>query len=58
MEILKDRLYNIQKELEDAFRIETTYAEAKSIKYGRKLLNYLRKRRRIVVFVLNVLDRI
>ena len=58
MEILKDRLYNIQKELEDAFRMEATYAEAKATKDGRKLLSYLRKRRRIVVLVLNVLDRI
>lgn len=47
MEVLS-KMQDIQTELEDALRLEIEYAEVKETKDGKKLLNYLRKRRRVV----------
>jgi Mn-dependent DtxR family transcriptional regulator len=41
-------LWQTQLNFEDALRIETTYEEVKETKEGRRLLRYLRKRRRII----------
>ena len=51
MEVLR----NIQDELEDALRIEIDYEEVKETKYGKKLLKYLRQRRRAVNRVFKIL---
>lgn len=58
MEILKRQLQDSQYELEDALRIEINYDEVKETKEGKRLLRYVRKRRRIVNGILKVLDRI
>lgn len=47
MEVLR-RIQDIQNELEDALRLEIEYAEVQETKEGKKLLRYLRKRRRAV----------
>lgn len=47
MEVLR-RIQDIQNELEDALRLEIEYAEVQETKDGKKLLRYLRKRRRVV----------
>lgn len=58
MEVLKRKLYNMQHELEDAFQIEITLKEAKATTEGRKLLRFLKRRRRVMSKVLNALERI
>ena len=57
METLMQKIYNYQLDLEDAFVLETTIDEAKETDDGRKLIRYLKKRRRAIVRVLNILDR-
>ncbi len=47
MEALR-KIQDIQNELEDALRLEIEYAEVQETKDGKKLLRYLRKRRRVV----------
>ena len=45
MEILNN-LLDYQNSLEDALRLETTPEEIKDTKYGKRLIKYLRRRRR------------
>ena len=58
MEVLKYKLWQIQQELEDAFKLEIDYEEVKETKDGKRLLNFLRKRRRAVSGVIKVLEKI
>lgn len=58
MEILKRKLQDSQYELEEALRMEINYDEVKETKDGKKLLKYVRKRRRIVNIVSKILDNI
>ena len=58
MEVLKYKLWQIQQELEDAFKLEIAYEEVKETKDGKRLLNFLRKRRRAVSGVIKVLEKI
>ena len=58
MEVLKRKLYNMQHELEDDFLMEVTHKEAKATTEGRKLLRFLKRRRRVMSNVLNALERI
>ncbi len=58
MEVLSRRLYNSQCELEDALRMEITRAEVKQTKEGKKLFGWLRKRRRVILRILDALERI
>ena len=53
MEILKQ----IQQELEDALKLEIDYEQVKETKDGKKLLSYLRKRRRIIDSISKILER-
>lgn len=46
------KIKHTQNELEDALRLETDTKEIKDTKYGKQLLKYLRKRRRVVNFVI------
>lgn len=57
MEIL-NRLWASQDALEDAMRLETTPEEVKETKEGRKLLRYLRWRRRIINRLARILKKI
>ena len=54
MEILKQ----IQQELEDALKLEIDYEQIKDTKDGKKLLKFLRKRRRIIDNISKILERI
>lgn len=47
MEVL-NKMQAIQYELEDALRMEIDYEDAKATKDGKRLLKYLRRRRRII----------
>ena len=47
MEVL-NRLWAYQDALEDALRLESTPEEVKETKDGKKLMKYLRRRRRIM----------
>jgi hypothetical protein len=58
MEILKIRLYTIQRELEEAIKLEIDYDEVKETRYGNKLLKYIRKRHKITNLCIKILDRI
>ena len=58
MEILKIRLRNIQRELEEAIQLEVNYDEVKTTKEGKQLLKYIRKRRRITNLCTKILNRI
>lgn len=58
MEILKIKLYTIQRELEEAIKLEINYDEVKETKEGKKLLKYIRKRRKITNLCMKILDRI
>ena len=46
MEVLK-KLLEYQDSLEDALRLESIPEEVKETKYGKKLLKWLRRRRRM-----------
>jgi hypothetical protein len=56
MEILIKLLEN-QDALEDALRLESTPEEVKETKYGRKLLRWIRRRRRVTNRVVKVLSK-
>ena len=56
MEVLS-KMQDIQTELEDALRLEIEYAEVKETRDGKKLLSYLRRRRRVVNRIVNILNR-
>lgn len=56
MELLK-KLLECQNSLEDALRLESIPEEVKEIKDGKKLLKWLRRRRRITNRVVKVLSR-
>ena len=53
-----EKLKQIQQELEDALRLEVDYEQVKETKEGKKLLGYLRKRRRAVNSIAKNLERI
>lgn len=57
MEVLT-RLWASQDALEDALRLETTPEEVKETKEGKRLLRYLRWRRRVVDRLAKVLKKI
>lgn len=57
MEVLKYELEEHQCELEEAMRMEINFDEVRETKDGKKLYRYLRKRRRIVKFLVAVLDK-
>lgn len=57
MEVLK-RLWASQDALEDALRLETTPEEVKEAKEGKKLLRYLRWRRRVTNRLAKALNKI
>jgi hypothetical protein len=56
MEIL-NRLRASQDALEDALRLESTPEEIKETKEGKKLLRYLRRRRRAISYVVKILSK-
>ena len=56
MEILMKLLEN-QDALEDALRLESTPEEVKETKYGRKLLRWIRRRRRVTNRVVKALNK-
>jgi hypothetical protein len=56
MEILSKLLDN-QDSLEDALRLESTPEEVKETKYGRKLLRWVRRRRRVTNRVVKALSK-
>ena len=56
MEILIKLLEN-QDSLEDALRLESTPEEVKETKYGRKLLRWVRRRRRVTNRVVKALSK-
>ena len=58
MEILTISLLRIQNELEDALRMESTPEEVKETKEGKRLLKYLRRRRRITNRLAKALNNI
>ncbi len=58
IEILMDRIYDSQLELEDALLLECSLDEAKETTEGRKLIRYLKKRRRIVLLALRMLEKV
>ena len=58
MEILTIRLLRIQNELEDALRMESTPEEVKETKEGKRILKYLRRRRRITNRLAKALENI
>ena len=57
MEVLIRRLQDYQETLEDILRLETTPEEIKETKYGRRLLNYVRRRHRAVNRVVKILSK-
>ena len=57
MEALLDKIYDSQLELEDALALECSLDDARSTDDGRRLVRYIKKRRRIVMFVLNLLEK-
>lgn len=56
MEILIKLLDN-QDSLEDALRLESTPEEVKETKYGRKLLRWVKRRRRVTNRVVKALSK-
>lgn len=54
MEILK-QLWTTQYDLEDVLRLESTPEEVKETKEGKRLLRWLRRRRRLIKFVERIL---
>jgi len=57
MEILK-KLLEQQNSLEDALRLESIPEEVKETKEGKRLLSYLRRRRRRVNRIAKILNKI
>jgi hypothetical protein len=58
MEKLLDKIYDYQVDLEDALLLESSWDEAKETDDGRKLVRYLKKRRRIVLRALRMLEKV
>lgn len=58
MEVLISKLQDSQDNLEYALQMEINYEEVKDTKEGKRLLGYLRKRRRIVDRLVKILDKI
>jgi hypothetical protein len=58
MEVLIRRLQDYQQILEDTLRLETTPEEIQETKYGKRLLKYVRRRRRTVDRVVKILGKI
>ena len=58
MEVLIRKLQNYQQTLEDTLRLETTPEEIQETKYGKRLLKYVRRRRRAVDRVVKILSKI
>ena len=58
MEKLLDKIYDTQLGLEDALLLECSLDEAKETSDGRKLIRYLKKRRRIVLWALRMLEKV
>ena len=57
MEIL-NQLWENQEALEDALRIESTPTEIQATKEGKRLLKYLRHRRRVVSYLARIINKI
>jgi hypothetical protein len=57
MEVLK-RLRASQDALEDALRLESTPEEVKETKDGKKLLRWIKRRRRVTDRIAKVLNKI
>lgn len=58
MEVLIRRLQDYQVSLEDTLRLETTPEEIEETKYGKRLLKYVRRRRRAIDKVVKILGNI
>ena len=58
MEKLLDKIYDSQVNPEDALLLECSLDEAKETDDGRKLVRYLKKRRRIVLWALRMLEKV
>ena len=58
MEVLIRKLKDNQQALEDTLRLETTPEEIGETKYGRRLLKYVRRRRRVINRVVKILSKI
>jgi hypothetical protein len=58
MEALMRGIYNSQLDLEDALLLECSWSEAMETDDGRKLIRYLKKRRRIVLLALRMLEKV
>jgi hypothetical protein len=56
MEVLV-KLQHEQRDFEDALKMEINYEDVKENKDGKKLYNYLKKRRRIVNVCGKILDK-
>lgn len=56
MEVL-NKILEYQESLEDALRLESTPEEVKETKDGKKLLKWLRRRRRVVNSVVKNLSK-
>jgi hypothetical protein len=51
-------IYNSQLDLEDALLLECSWSEAMETDDGRKLIRYLRRRRRRIHRILNLLEKV
>ena len=58
MERLMDRIYDSQCNLEDALLLECALEDAKNDPDGIKLIRYLRRRRRRIHLILNLLEKV
>lgn len=56
MEVLA-KIWHEQRDFEDALKMEINYEDVKENKDGKKLYNYLKKRRRIVNVCGKILDK-
>jgi hypothetical protein len=56
MEVLV-KIWHEQRDFEDALKMEINYEDIKENKDGKKLYNYLKKRRRIVNVCGKILDK-
>ena len=56
MEVLA-KIWHEQRDFEDALKMEINYEDIKENKDGKKLYNYLKKRRRIVNVCGKILDK-
>ena len=56
MEVLR-KLLAYQDDLEDALRLESTPEEVNQTKYGKKLLKWIRRRRRVTDRFVKILSK-